>query len=56
MRSQSHRRFVVKEESIPETGETAFFVEYVVSGDRIRIDIKDLADPFFVDNLGMPNL
>ena len=47
MRSQSHRRFVVKEESIPETGETAFSVEYLVSGDRIRIDIKDLADPFF---------
>ncbi len=55
MSTKSQRRFVVKEESISETGESAFFVEYVVSGDRVRIDIKDLADPFFVDSLGMPN-
>lgn len=52
MSTQSQRRFVIKEETIDETGECTFFVEYVASGDRVRIDIKDLADPFFVNSLG----
>ena len=54
MSTQSQRRFVIKEETISERGESAFFVEYVISGDRVRIDIKDLADPFFMNSLGMP--
>ena len=52
MSTQSQRRFVIKEETIDETGECAFFVEYVASGDRVRVDIKDLADPFYLNSLG----
>ena len=52
MSTQSQRRFVIKEETIDDTGECAFFVEYVASGDRVRIDIKDLADPFYLNSLG----
>ena len=52
MSTQSQRRFVIKEETIDDTGECAFFIEYVASGDRVRIDIKDLADPFYLNSLG----
>ena len=52
MSTQSQRRFVIKEETIDETGECAFFVEYVASGDRVRVDIKALADPFYLNSLG----
>ena len=52
MSTKSQRRFVIKEETIDETGECAFFVEYVASGDRVRVDIKDLADPFYLNSLG----
>ena len=52
MSTQSQRRFVIKEETIDATGECAFFVEYVASGDRVRIDIEDLADPFYLNSLG----
>ena len=56
MSTKSQRRFVIKEETIDETGECAFFIEYVSSGDRVRVDIKDLADPFFMKTLGLPSL
>ena len=52
MSTQAQRRFVIKEETIDDTGECAFFVEYVASGDRVRVDIKDLADPFYLHSLG----
>ena len=52
MSTKSQRRFVIKEETIDETGESAFFIEYVASGDRVRVDIKDLADPFYLNSLG----
>ena len=52
MSTKSQRRFVIKEETIDDTGECAFFVEYVASGDRVRVDIKDLADPFYLNSLG----
>ena len=52
MSTQSQRRFVIKEETIDDTGECTFFIEYVASGDRVRIDIKDLADPFYLNSLG----
>ena len=56
MSTESQRRFVIKEVSVSESGESSLFVEYVVSGDRVRIDIKDFADPFFVKTLGLPSL
>ena len=52
MSSQSQRRFVIKEEAVDDSGECAFFVEYVASGNRVRVDIKDLADPFYLHSLG----
>ena len=52
MSTQSQRRFVIKEEHSDGTGACALFVEYVAGGDRVRIDIKDLADPFYLNSLG----
>ena len=51
MSTKSQRRFVIKEETIDETGECAFFVEYVASGDRVRVDIKDPRS-FYLNSLG----
>ena len=54
MSTESQRRFVIEEVAVTERGESSLFVEYVVSGDRVRIDVKDITDPFFINSLGMP--
>ena len=54
MSTESQRRFVIEEVTVSESGESSLFVEYVVSGERVRIDTKDIADPFFMNSLGIP--
>ena len=50
MSTQSQRRFVIKEET-SMTREVYIF-HRVRPDDRVRIDIKGLADPFYLNSLG----